>query len=172
MNEIIALVSTTAEARIVVSELERAGLPRSAVTLISEEPIASDHRPETGRRSWIGAFAVGGGMLGATIALLLTIWTSHRVNLVTGGMPIASPWTFGVIVFELTALGSILSAVGRMIFEAKLVRRNTAAECLDMISDGGLAVLVECQTSNQVERAEDLLARLNAKICRRESRVP
>jgi Ni/Fe-hydrogenase subunit HybB-like protein len=79
-------------------------------------------------RSRIGMFAILGGVIGAVVGVLLTTWTSKRVNLVTGGMPIVSPWAFGIIVFELTALGAIICAVGRMIIEARLARRSKASE--------------------------------------------
>ncbi len=78
--------------------------------------------------SRIGLFAIMGGVIGAISGVLLTTWTSERVNLVTGGMPTVTPWAFGIIVFELTALGAILCAVGRMIIEARLARRSKASE--------------------------------------------
>jgi hypothetical protein len=78
------------------------------------------------RRSRIGLFAIAGGIIGGSLGALLTVWSSREVNLVTGGMPIVTPWAFGIIVFELAALGAIIFAVIRMIIEARLARRKPA----------------------------------------------
>jgi hypothetical protein len=72
--------------------------------------------------SRIGMFAIAGGVVGAAAGLLLTILTSRHTNIITGGMPVVSPWPFGIIVFELTALGAILAVFARMIYEARLMR--------------------------------------------------
>jgi molybdopterin-containing oxidoreductase family membrane subunit len=72
--------------------------------------------------SRIGMFAIAGGVAGAAAGLLLTILTSRHTNIITGGMPVISPWPFGIIVFELTALGAILAVFARMVYEARLMR--------------------------------------------------
>lgn len=121
-------------------ELKRAGVPDSSITVMSSEPLhlETDDAPKTR----IAGFAIAGGLIGAAFAILLTVWTSQRVDLVTGGMPIVSPWAFGIIVFELTALGAILATLGRMIFEAGLLRRRVSTDYDEAVADGKVVVLI------------------------------
>jgi len=102
--------------------------------------------------------AVVGGFVGAGIGLLLTTWTSRRVNLVTGGMPIVSPWAFGVIVFELTALGAILSTLGRMIVEAGLFGPAKTEEVGDAVVNGKVVVSVEIADDIERQAVEQVFA--------------
>lgn len=141
-----AIFDTRAEALAALSELRREGVPGSAITVMSAEPL----HLETGDapKSRIAGFAIGGGLLGAAFALLLTIWTSRQVGLVTGGMPIVSPWTIGIIVFELTALGAILATLGRMIYEAGLMRSISESEHAEAVADGRVVLIIDRQTDS------------------------
>ena len=122
----IKVFDTRHEAILAVQELEREGVPSSSITVMSSEPLHLEISDAP--KSRIKGFAIAGGLLGAAFAMVLTVWTSRRVGLVTGGMPIVSPWAFGIIVFELTALGAILATLGRMIFEARLLRDFSSAD--------------------------------------------
>ena len=136
----IAIFDTRGEAVAALRELRREGVPESSITVMSSEPLHLE--TSDARKTRIAGFAITGGLIGAAIALLLTIWTSRRVDLVTGGMPIVSPWAFGIIVFELTALGAILATFGRMIFEAGLVKRRGPADYDGAVTDGKIVVLI------------------------------
>lgn len=153
---ITAILDTPEEATIAVAALRRKGIPRSALTLMSSEPVHALHPDQT--TSHIGAFAIAGGVLGAACAILLTVMTSRRVDLVTGGMPIVTPWAFGIIAFELTALGAILATLGRMIFEARLLRRDALADNAEVIADGHVVLSVACADDAQAETAKAILA--------------
>src|SRR5262245_23727 len=115
------IVESRHEALDVLRELQSAGVPESSITVMSSEPLHLEMKPWPKTR--IPGFAIAGGLIGTAIAILLTVWTSRRVGLVTGGMPIVTPWAFGIIVFELIALGAILFTLLRMIYEARLARR-------------------------------------------------
>jgi len=120
----IRVFETRHEAITALRELQREGVPDSSITVMSSEPL---HLDTSGApKSRIAGFAIAGGLIGAACAILLTVIASRRVGLVTGGMPIATPWAFGIIVFELTALGAILAMLGRMIYEARLAKRLSA----------------------------------------------
>jgi len=86
----------------------------------------------------------------------LTVVTSRRVDLVTGGMPIVTPWAFGIIVFELTALGAILATLVRMIFEARLARRG-GSEYGQAVADGSVVVFLENVNDAHRETARQVL---------------
>ena len=136
----IAIFDTPAEAVAALRELQREGVPRSSITVMSSEPLhLEDHDAPKSR---IKGFAIAGGFIGAAFAILLTVWTSRRVGLVTGGMPIVTPWAFGIIVFELAALGAILATLGKMIIEARLGRRVALAEYDSAVSEGKVVLCV------------------------------
>jgi hypothetical protein len=136
----LKIFDTPREAIAALQELKRAGVPGSSITVMSSEPLhlGIDHAPKTR----ISGFAIAGGLIGAAFAILLTVWTSRQVDLVTGGMPIVSPWAFGIIVFELTALGAILATFVRMIYESGLLRPRASTDYDGAVADGKVVVLI------------------------------
>jgi hypothetical protein len=136
----VAVFNTRDEAIAALGKLRREGVPDSSITVMSSEPLHLE--TNDAKKTRIAGFAIIGGLIGTAIAVLLTVWTSRRVDLVTGGMPIVSPWAFGIIVFELTALGAILATLGRMIFEAGLVKRRGPTNYDDAVADGKIVVLI------------------------------
>lgn len=147
----VEVFDTRAEAVAALRELQREGVPSSSITVMSSEPLHLETSDTPKTR--IAGFAIAGGLLGAAFAILLTVWTSRRVGLVTGGMPIVSPWAFGIIVFELAALGAILSTLGRMIYEAGLARRGVLTVYDEAVADGRvvLSIKVKDRTSDWKE---------------------
>lgn len=137
----VEVFDTRAEAIAVLRELERKGVPSSSITVMSSEPLHIETSDASKTR--IPGFAIAGGLLGAAFAIALTVWTSRRVGLVTGGMPIVSPWAFGIIVFELGALGAILVTLGRMIVEARLARRLDPADYDEAVADGRVVLSIK-----------------------------
>lgn len=165
-ERVLALFHTAREAVEAADELRFADAG-TAVSLLSAEPIHSEIKRNLGKRkSRIGLFAIAGGVLGATGAILLTVLTSKSMNLVTGGMPVVAPWAFGIIVFEMTALGAVLLTLGRMILEAGLVRRGLPEECDNAIAEGRVAVVVEVDAGDDSRKKaiEQVLARRGAEV--------
>ncbi|MGA9774128.1 MAG: quinol:electron acceptor oxidoreductase subunit ActD [Blastocatellia bacterium] len=142
MEKIRAIFNSHDEAIAALGKLERVGVPPAQITLMSSEPV---HVEAGEQKSRIGPFAIAGGLTGAVVAVILTVWTSHKVDLVTGGMPVVAPWAFGIIVFELSMLGAILGALCRMIYEARLLRRNSFAEhdYDEAIADGRVLLAID-----------------------------
>lgn len=136
----VTILDSRDEALAVLRELERQGIPNASITVMSTEPLHIETSDSP--KSRIKGFAIAGGLTGAAFAILLTVWTSRRVGLVTGGMPVVSPWAFGVIVFELSALGAILLTVGRMIVESGLLRRTASKDYGDAVASGKIVVVV------------------------------
>jgi hypothetical protein len=136
----ITVYDTRHEAVAAIRQLKREGVPASSITVMSSEPLHLE--ASASKQSRIPGFAIAGGFAGAVAAILLTVITSRRVDLITGGMPIVTPWAFGIIVFELTALGAILATLGRMIYEARLIRPRLSAEHEDSVADGRIVIAV------------------------------
>jgi Alternative complex III, ActD subunit len=156
---VFAVFDTPDEAVAAAGRLRRQGVPGSAITLMSSEPIHVEGIESAGgSKSRIALFAIAGGILGGASAILLTVTTSRSVDLVTGGMAIVSPWPFGIIVFELTALGAILCTLARMIYEAGLARRGAALYYDGVVADGKVALAVNCADDAQKELAGTALS--------------
>ena len=65
-------------------------------------------------------WSVLGAAIGGTCGYLLTTLTQKAYPLPTGGMPITSPWTNGIIVYEMTMLGAILFTLVNLLIGAGL----------------------------------------------------
>lgn len=138
--------------------LIREGFSSEAVTVMSNEPIHQneDEDSEDGK-SHIGLFAIIGGVIGAASAVLLTVVTAKRMGLVTGGMPVVTPWAFGIIVFELTMLGAILSTLARMLYESGLARPGWFKHYDKSVAEGKVVVFARCSSDPLVEKAQRVL---------------
>lgn len=157
---VFAAFDTSDEAAAAAERLTRQGVPGSAITVMSSEPIHIEAiESEKESKSRIGLFAIAGGVMGAASAILLTVSTSRSVDLVTGGMPIVSPWPLGIITFELTALGAILCTLGRMIYEARLLRRTDIGDYGEAIADGRVVLAIDCADDAHAQAAREALGR-------------
>ncbi len=64
--------------------------------------------------------AVLGAAIGGTCGYLLTTLTQRAYPIHTGGMPLTPPWTNGIIIYELTMLGAILTTLITLLLGARL----------------------------------------------------
>jgi Protein of unknown function (DUF3341) len=136
-----------------VNALRAAGVPDSAITVISPEPLESFDFYETHERTWIWWIASIGGLLGLAIGAWLTRMTEVAWPLPTGNMPIVAWWPNLIVIFELTMLGAILATVGTLLVSGRLLRRRP--ELYDpAVSDGKILVGVEpARDGAAIERA-------------------
>jgi hypothetical protein len=131
---------------------------------MSSVPIHFEETDDDGPKSLIWLFALAGAVIGAVSALLLTVLASKRMGLVVGGMPIVSLWPFGIITFELTALGAILAAFARMIIEARLARPNALASYDISVAEVIIVLHVQCEGGVRRAAAERILSANGAQI--------
>jgi hypothetical protein len=84
---------------------------------------------------------------GAITTCLLVVgfvyFTQHNYPLVTGGMPLFSFWATGVIFYELTMLGAILTTLICFLWESGLLRR--ARRPVPEIDAGMICIRVHCR---------------------------
>ena len=156
-ERIVAVLDTIDEATAAIALLRREGISRESITTMSSEPLHIEADDDNHQASRIPLFAICGGVIGAGFAIALTVVTSRRVDLITGGMPIVTPWAFGIIVFELSALGAILATLVRMIFEARLARRGLF-EYDQAVADGSVIVFLENVSDAHLEIARKVLS--------------
>jgi hypothetical protein len=130
--------------------LKANGFTPADIALFSEEPIELPrdllHR---GSRMSLGV------VLGAIAFLLLTVgfvyFTQYNYPIVTGGMPIFSFWATGVVFFELTMFGAIVTTFFWFLSESGLLRPGRRLPA-PLVEPGVICLRVEC-SPDQAEAA-------------------
>jgi len=106
------------------------------------------------RPSRMSLVSVLGAILVGTLATAFIRWTQHNYPLVTGGMPIFSFWATGVITFEMTMLGAIVSTFGCFLWESGLVRRPKLRAPVPDVGPGTVCLRVRCRGHEAAQAAE------------------
>ena len=94
------------------------------------------------------------------LAIAFVRYTQYDYPLVTGGMPLFSFWATGVVFYELTMLGAILSTFAWFLWESGLIRRRGRAPVPE-VEPGVICVRLHCHRE-QVEGATRPLERAGA----------
>lgn len=103
-----------------VDALRAAKVELRDLTISSSEPFEEyefgrmDHRTPM---PWLAAL---GGLLGGVSGFLLAVLTQKSYPLATGGMPIVTLWANGIITYELTMLGAILTTLFTLLVTARI----------------------------------------------------
>jgi hypothetical protein len=66
---------------------------------------------------WLAAL---GGFLGGAGGYALASFSQKLYPILTGGMPVVSPWTNGIITYETATLGAILATLVTLLSSARL----------------------------------------------------
>jgi hypothetical protein len=94
------------------------------IVIVSGEPHEGYDFADSHLTSLPYRWAVLGGAIGALSGYLLTTLTQKAYPISTGGMPITPPWTNGIIIYELTMLGTILMTLIVLLRGARLPNFN------------------------------------------------
>jgi hypothetical protein len=140
-------------------DLKAAGFGAADLDVFSDEPV-DFRRGVLDRPSHMSLTVV----IGAITLCLLTIgfiyYTQYNYPVVTGGMPIFSFWATGVIFYELTMLGGILTTLACFLWESGLLRLRRRVP-VPVIEPGIISVRVHCRV-DQLDEASRCLARAGA----------
>ena len=101
-------------------ELRKAGIALDRIVVISPEPFEEFSFAQADHAPWMPWIAVFGGVVGGTCGFLLAWYTQVSNRLVTGGMPILAPWPTGIITYELTMMGTVLTTVIVLLISTRL----------------------------------------------------
>jgi hypothetical protein len=104
------------------AESSRLHISPQAITVISCEPLEADGVGGQKQRTPMPWLAVFGGLVGGTAGYSLAAFTQRTYPLPTGGMPIVALWPTGIVMYELTMLGAILTTVVTFLVTARLPR--------------------------------------------------
>jgi|SRR5579863_40542 len=158
MNAIYGLFTDSDSAGQAVKALRMASsrlhIKADGIVVISPEPIEeriADLPKERTPMPWLAAL---GGVLGGTAGYMLATFTQRTYPLPTGGMPIVSLWPTGIVMYELTMLGAILTTLITFLITARLP--NYRKQLYDPgISDGKILVGVadpDCNCRAELEQ--------------------
>jgi len=153
MSALYALYGDGDAAQRAVDALRRAGCADADITVASAEPMEHHEFGGIERETSMWSIAAAGGVAGLAFGTLLTWYTEVAWPLPTGNMPIVAWWPNLIIMFELTMLGGILSAVATLLVSARLPARR-AGLYDPAVMDGNILVGVDNPTDPAViERA-------------------
>ncbi|MFL6350871.1 MAG: quinol:electron acceptor oxidoreductase subunit ActD [Bryobacteraceae bacterium] len=145
-------------------ELAARGFAPSDVAVFSDEPIEFP-RGVLDRPNRMSLGVVAGAITFCLLTIGFVYFTQHNYPLITGGMPLFSFWATGVIFYEMTMLGAILTTFVWFLVESGLLRRNRK-EPVPTIEAGMICVRLHCQP-DQVNDAATYLERAGAIQVRR-----
>jgi len=126
-------------------DLKSGGCGSDDIAVFSDAPIEfpRDALHHSSRMSFVV-------VMGAITLCLLTIgfvyFTQYNYPIVTGGMPTFSLWATGVIFYEITMLGAIVTTFLWFIYEGGLLRRGPRKPT-PTIEPGIVALRVECDSN-------------------------
>jgi len=120
---IFVLCSQPDRAERAVDALLSVGTPMSDIIVISSEPLARYRCRELKnvRMPWL---VVCGAILAGLAGFLLASLTQKSPAIPTGGMPVRTLWTDGIVTYELAMLGAILTTSVVFLLTARLLVRN------------------------------------------------
>ncbi len=113
------------------------------------------------RRSHMSLVVVLGAIAFFLMVVGFVYFTQYDYRLVTGGMPIFSFWPTGVVFYEITMLGAVLTTTGWFIWESGLLRRDRNVP-VPSIEPEVICLRVRC-TAEQFAAATDLLEKAGAQ---------
>jgi ascorbate-specific PTS system EIIC-type component UlaA len=140
-----------------ILELKANGFGPGAIDVFSNEPVEfADGVLD--RPSRMSLVVVASALTFCVLTILFVRFTQYNYPLVTGGMPLFSFWSTGVVFYELTMLGAILSAFAWFLWESGLIRKRNKAPVPE-VEPGVICVRVRCGeeqaqlASRQLEQA-------------------
>lgn len=145
-------------------ELKADGFGPSELDVFSDEPLDLP-RGVLDRATRMSLGVVAGAITFCLLAIGFVYFTQHNYPLITGGMPLFSFWATGVIFYEMTMLGAILTAFIWFLAESGLLRRDGKAP-VPALQPGIICIRLRCQ-SDQVDPATNYLERAGASNIRK-----
>lgn len=149
-----------------IQELKAAGYGPDDLTVFSDEPVEFA-RGVLDRPSHMSLAVVAGAVLFFIAVVSFVYYTQYDYRLVTGGMPIFSFWPTGVVFYEITMLGAVLTTTAWFIWESGLLRRDKSVP-VPVIEPEVICLRVR-STLERSAAASQLLEKMGAQnVCQLE----
>jgi hypothetical protein len=96
-----------------MNALRDAGVAREKIVVVSDEPFEEYEFTKMPRSVAMYRLAVCGAIIGGTLGFLLArhMQIAYPFPLITGGMPLVSPFPTGIVTYEVTMLSAIVTTV-------------------------------------------------------------
>ena len=134
-----------------MNALNRAGVSPNRIVVMSSEPFDGYSFSKMDHATPMPWLAACGGAVGGTLGFLLARLTQEAYPIVTGGMPILAAWPSGIVTYELTMLGAVLTTIVTLLVTTKLP--NWKSKLYDPeVSDG--RILIGVLEPSDASRAE------------------
>jgi hypothetical protein len=146
--------------RTAICTLRAGGLSSVDLDLFSEEPVEFP-QGVLDRPSRMSLAAVAGAVVCGLLATAFVYWTQHNYKLVTGGMPVFSFWATGVITYEMTMLGAIVSTFGWFLWESGVIRKRDKSAPVPDVDPGSICLRVRCR-AEEAALASEVMSRSGA----------
>jgi hypothetical protein len=150
-----------AEAVQAIKQLKANGYEPADLTVFSDEPVEFP-RGVLDRPSHMSLAVVSGAVLFFLLVVAFVYYTEYNYTLVTGGMPIFSFWPTGVVFYEVTMAGAILTTTVWFIWESGLLRRDKSIP-VPTIEPEVICLRVRCGAPAQLETAATVLEQAGAQ---------
>jgi ActD protein len=138
-----------------IESLRDSGVHPDDLDLFSEEPVELP-KHVLDRPSHMSLVAVAGAILVGTLATGFVYWAQHNYPLITGGMPIFSPWATGVITYELTMLGAVISTFAWFLWESGLIRKRDRSAPVPEVAPESICLRVRCEREQAVSMIDTM----------------
>jgi len=107
---------------LVIRDLKANGFGSEDLDIFSDEPVELP-RGVLDRPSHMSLAVVTGAITLCLLVILFVYFTQYNYPLITGGMPLFSFWATGVVFYELTMFGAIVTTFFWFLSESKIMRR-------------------------------------------------
>ena len=144
-------------------ELKANGFTAIDIAVFSDEPVEIP-REVLHRSSHMSLAAVTGAITSCLLAIGFVYFTQLNYPIVTGGMPIFSFWATGVVFYELTMFGAIITTFFWFLRESGLLRRNRRPPA-PHVEPGIISLRVDCRPDRE-EAVRNSLESAGAKDIR------
>ncbi|HEX4168374.1 MAG TPA: quinol:electron acceptor oxidoreductase subunit ActD [Bryobacteraceae bacterium] len=125
-------------------DLRAEGFESDALDVFSDKPL--DLPPTVlNRPSHMSFIVVVSAITFGLLVIGFVYFTQYNYPLITGGMPLFSFWATGVIFYELTMFGAIVTTFFWFLIESGLLRRGRRAPT-PKIESGAICVRVRCRS--------------------------
>jgi hypothetical protein len=153
-NMLLAVFPDLDPAAHAVEKLRELGVTDAHMNVISGIPVTEAMMGRPPQASNVPRLALGGAVGGALVGVFLAFWTPGSYPLNVGGQPLIPGPPSVVVIFEMTMLGMLISTFLGVFLDSRFPS-YTPKEYVPEISDGKIAILIECETDeeSQIEAA-------------------
>lgn len=138
-----------------IEDLQNRGFETADLDVFSTEPVDLP-AGLLERKSRMSFLAVAGAATLFLLAGAFVAFAQFNLRVVTGGMPIFSPWATGVIFYEFTMLGAIATTFLVFLWEGGILRRRRTAGPAPALESGRIYLRIRCATKQSAVAGESL----------------